>query len=221
MRLDLNAEKYHGIDGLHSILESHVSRWEGRSGVAQDTSLPRRFLGVIERSYLQTGRRVVVLVDEYDKPLLSVLDNPALLKDFKDTLKAFYGVLKSSDAWLKFAFITGVTKFGQVSVFSDLYQPTDLSLHPMYATLCGITEEELLANFAPELETLAIKQKMNPTECLAKERSMYNGNKFHQALAQMDAKGYSVPYEADGRAVVKVGVEFDKATRNIGRWLLG
>jgi hypothetical protein len=180
LRLDLNAEKYHDIDGLNSILESHLSRWEARFGAAQDETLARRFLGVIERAYLQTGRRVVVLIDEYDKPLLSVLDNPALLKDFKDTLKAFYGVLKSADAWLKFAFITGVTKFGQVSVFSDLNQPSDLSLHPKYATLCGITEEELLANFAPELDALAIKQKMTPDECLAKVRSMYNGYKFEE-----------------------------------------
>ncbi|MBN2865609.1 MAG: AAA family ATPase, partial [Thiotrichales bacterium] len=87
---------------------------------------------------------------------------------------------KSADAWLKFAFITGVTKFGQVSVFSDLNQPTDLSLHPQYATLCGITEEELLANFKPELKALAQQQELSDAECLAKVRSMYNGYHFHQ-----------------------------------------
>jgi hypothetical protein len=179
-RLDLNAEKYDTPEGLRSILESHVSRWEARFGEAQDTTLARRFLGVIERAYLQTGQRVAVIIDEYDKPLLSVLHDDVLLKEYKSELKAFYGVLKSADAWLKFAFITGVTKFGQVSVFSDLNQPTDLSLHPKYATLCGITEEELLANFEPELKALAHQQNLSDADCLVKVRNMYNGYHFHQ-----------------------------------------
>jgi hypothetical protein len=180
LRLDLNAEKYESIDGLKSILESHISRWEGCFGAPQDTSLARRFLGVIERAYQQTGRRVVVIVDEYDKPLLNALGNTALLDEYKSELKAFYGVLKSADAWLKFALLTGVTKFGQVSVFSDLNQLTDLSLHPKYATLCGITEAELLSNFDPELKALAEQQKLSAEDCLAKVRSMYNGYRFHE-----------------------------------------
>jgi hypothetical protein len=181
LRLDLNAEKYESVGALQSILNRHLESWESKfPGGHVDRSLAERFIGVIERAYLQTGRRVVVLIDEYDKPLLGVLDSPELLKEYKNTLKAFYGVLKSADAWLKFAFITGVTKFGQVSVFSDLNQPTDLSLDAASADLCGITEQELLANFAPELEALAIKQKLSSDECLVKVRNMYNGYKFHQ-----------------------------------------
>lgn len=179
LRLDLNAERYDSAQALLGILESHVSRWEDRYGPSKDQSLARRFLGVIERAQIQTGRRVVVLVDEYDKPLLSVLDKPELLAEYKDILKGFYGVLKSADAWLKFVLLTGVTKFGQVSVFSDLNQLTDLSLHPAYATVCGITEPELLANFGPELEALASRQKMNSGECLSEVRRMYNGYRFH------------------------------------------
>jgi hypothetical protein len=182
IRIDMNAKDFsRGRASLILHLEKRLEENATRYGVTLADSTPdERFIELIQLLYQKTNRRVVVLIDEYDKPLLSVLDNQPLLKEMKDTLKAFYGVLKSADAWLKFAFITGVTKFGQVSVFSDLNQPTDLSLHPNYATLCGITEEELLTNFAPELEALAIKQKMNPDECLAKVRSMYNGYKFEE-----------------------------------------
>lgn len=181
LRLDLNAEKYADAEGLRSIITRHLRLWEERFGAPlSDESFSDRLLGVIRRAYQQTGRRVVVIVDEYDKPLLSALGNEALLNEYKSELKAFYGVLKSADAWLKFALLTGVTKFGQVSVFSDLNQLTDLSLHPKYATLCGITEAELLSDFEPELKALAEQQKLSAEDCLAKVRSMYNGYRFHQ-----------------------------------------
>jgi len=142
LRLDLNAAQYDTRESLVGILESHLRRWEDRFGPSRDTELPRRFLGVIERAHQQTGRRVVVLVDEYDKPLLSTIGKPELHETYKAILKAFYGVLKSSDAHLRFVLLTGVTKFGQVSVFSDLNQLQDISLHPDYAAVCGVTEPE-------------------------------------------------------------------------------
>ena len=190
LRLDLNAEHYNSVEALKGILNRHVERWEATyPGGQPDRTLAERFLGVIERAKLQTGRGVVILVDEYDKPLLSVLNKPDLLAEYKDILKAFYGVLKSADAWLKFALLTGVTKFGQVSVFSDLNQLTDLSLHPAYATVCGITEPELLANFGPELASLAESQKLTPEDCLIEVRRMYNGYQFHP-----DAPGVYNPF---------------------------
>ena len=91
----------------------------------------------------------MVLVDEYDKPLLQALGNDALLEDYRKTLKAFYGVLKSADRYLRFVFLTGVTKFSQVSVFSDLNQLNDISMKPQYATVCGITQQELIDTFTP------------------------------------------------------------------------
>jgi hypothetical protein len=182
LRLDLNAERYDTPEGLHSILNSHLCRWEERYGcpAADEDTLSRRFVGVIRRAQERTGRRVVVLVDEYDKPLLSTIGKPALHEAMKGVLKAFYGVLKSVDAHLKFVLLTGVTKFGQVSVFSDLNQLTDLSLHPDYGTLCGITEEELLANFVPELAKLADRQNLSQSACLAEVRRMYNGYRFEE-----------------------------------------
>lgn len=118
LRLDLNAAQYNALESLEGILESHVSRWEDRFGEARDKELVRRFLGVIERAHAQIGKPVVVLVDEYDKPLLSTIGMPELHESMKGILKAFYGVLKSVDAHLKFVLLTGVMKFGQVSVFS-------------------------------------------------------------------------------------------------------
>ncbi len=178
LRLDLNAEKYDSPEALEGILESHVSRWELRYGPSQDTGLARRFLGVIERAHERTGRRAVVLVDEYDKPLLQTIGKNELHEEYKSVLKAFYGVIKSSDAHLKFALLTGVTKFGQVSVFSDLNQLKDLSLHPDYATCCGITETELLDNFRTDLDAVASRHEMDFDSLQEKVRLQYNGYRF-------------------------------------------
>ena len=182
LRLDLNAENYNSEEALEAILNRHLESFEASYGGApSERSLSERFLKVIERAHRVTGQRVAVIVDEYDKPLLSTLDNPTLHEALKRALKPFYGVLKSADAHLKFVLLTGVTKFGQVSVFSDLNQLTDLSLHPDYATLCGITQEELTGNFGPELETLARTQSLDMPACLDEIRKWYNGYRFHQA----------------------------------------
>jgi hypothetical protein len=108
---------------LVEILSRQLTQWELKYGKGEDEeTLSGRFAGVIRRASEQADRGVVVLVDEYDKPLLQALDDGALLDDYRKTLKAFYGVLKSSDRYLRFVFLTGVTKFAQVSVFSDLNQ---------------------------------------------------------------------------------------------------
>jgi hypothetical protein len=181
LRLDLNAEHYTSTSALEGILDSHLRRWEGVHGTSDETSLSRRFLAVIRQAREHSGQRVVVLIDEYDKPLLASLGQTELHAAFKGILKSFYGVLKSADPYLKFAILTGVTKFGQVSVFSDLNQLIDLTLHPAYATLCGLTEEELLATFQPELQALAESEGLGEQDCLEKIRYWYNGYHFHPA----------------------------------------
>lgn len=99
-------------------------------------------------------RQVVVLIDEYDKPLLQAVLNAPLLDAYRRRLKAFYGVLKSADRYLRFVFLIGVTKFAQVSVFSDLNQLQDISAWSDYSSLCGIAKEELVRTFTPEIERL-------------------------------------------------------------------
>ncbi len=156
LHLDLNAKKYAVADDLTAILTLHLEKWEEQYGdEMRERSPEERFAYIIRRAYEQTGCRVVVLIDEYDKPLLqTILDEP-LMKEYRRTLKAFYGVLKSADRYLRFVFLTGVTKFAQVSVFSDLNQLNDISMKPPYITACGMTKGEILQTFTPEFDNIA------------------------------------------------------------------
>ena len=177
--LDLNAEKYESIDSLVARLSRNLDKWEDIYGKDErEKTLSIRFEGVIQRAYEKTGKRVVVLIDEYDKPMLSAILNEELSKEFRSTLKAFYGVLKSSGDFLRFLFITGVTKFAQVSVFSDLNHLTDISVEDEFSSLCGITKDELLLFFTPELKILAGKQNMTFDEAVAEMTRQYDGYHF-------------------------------------------
>jgi len=179
LHLDLNAEKFDSVESLKSILSRYLNNWEDLYGKDErEDTLSGRFEGVIRRAYEKTGKLVVVLVDEYDKPMLSTISDEKLSDEYRKTLKAFYGVLKSSGRYLRFVFLTGVTKFAQVSVFSDLNQLVDISLKPDYASLCGITKDELLQVFTPELKILAKKQNMNFDEVVAKMIQQYDGYHF-------------------------------------------
>ena len=133
---------------------------------------------VIQRAYEKTGRGVVVLIDEYDKPLLNSFQNEDLQRSFRDTLTAFYSVLKSADQWLRFVFITGVTKFAQMGIFSNLNQLNDISLDIDYATLCGITREEIEENFEPESERLMEYHDLSREELLEQLTRRYDGYRF-------------------------------------------
>ena len=180
LHLDLNAEKYDTIESLNAILSNQLTQWEAIYGKGEDEeTLSNRFRGVIRRANGQTGKGVVVLVDEYDKPLLQAMHNQELLEAYRNTLKAFYGVLKSADRYLRFIFLTGVTKFSQVSVFSDLNQLNDISLNRAYASICGITKEELLATFQPELQALAENNEQTYDEAVEAMTAQYDGYHFH------------------------------------------
>ena len=177
--LDLNAKKYETAEDLIAILNQHLEQWESIYGEEKNDRTPEeRFTYIIQRAYEKTGKQAVVLIDEYDKPMLSAVLDEKLSDAFRKTLKAFYGVLKSSDRYLRFVFLTGVTKFAQISVFSDLNQLVDISLKYDYASLCGITEEELLQVFEPELKLLAQRQNMSFNEAVDKMNRQYDGYHF-------------------------------------------
>ena len=143
--LDLNTEKYDAPEVLENRLNLFLSQLEAQYGSdANERSFGTRFEGVIRRAAEQTGHRVAILVDEYDKPMLQAIGKPELQEAYRNTLKGFYGALKSMDAYIKFAMLTGVTKFGKVSVFSDLNSLEDISMCSAYYDICGISEEELL-----------------------------------------------------------------------------
>lgn len=179
MHLDLNAEKFDRKEQLDAILSNQLTQWEALYGKGEDeTTFSLRFKGVIRRAAEKTGRNVVILIDEYDKPLLQSLDNEELQLEYRNTLKAFYGVMKSMDGFIKFAFLTGVTKFGKVSVFSDLNNLDDISMRYPYVSLCGITEEELHTYFEDDIHALASNQQMTYEEACTELKDCYDGYHF-------------------------------------------
>ncbi|MCR5077742.1 MAG: ATP-binding protein [Prevotella sp.] len=179
LHLDLNTQKYDTPASLDEILNLNVSKWEELYGrYTEETTLSLRFSGVIERACKKTGRQVVILVDEYDKPLLQAIGNGSLQAAYRSTLKSFYGALKTQDRYIRFALLTGVTKFGKVSVFSDLNNLQDLSMDEEYQSLCGITEAELKSCFAEPIAALAQKSQLTVEETLAKLKERYDGYHF-------------------------------------------
>ena len=179
LHLDLNAEKFVSAGSLEKILHDNLSIWESIYGRGtQEDSLSLRFKHVIARAHEQSGRTIAILVDEYDKPLLQAIGKPELLEDYRATLKAFYGVMKSSDAHIKFALLTGVTKFSKVSVFSDLNNLEDVSMVPAFQEICGLTEKELKANLNDEIRALGEANGLDLDGSYAELRRMYDGYRF-------------------------------------------
>lgn len=179
LHLDLNTGKYNSKDSLTHALDDFLSRLEANYGTFHsEKTLELRFMGIIERIYHKTGKPVVILVDEYDKPLLQSINNKELQEDFRATLKAFYSVLKTQDRYIRFALLTGVTKFGKVSVFSDLNNLTDISMDEGYDTLCGITEEEMHRYFEESIQKLAERYKISYEETCARLKKRYDGYHF-------------------------------------------
>ena len=179
LHLDLNTQKYNTPEALTNVLEENLKNWEDLYGASdREIGVARRFNGVIRRAAEKTGRNVVILVDEYDKPMLQAIGNEELLSEYRSTLKAFYGVLKSCDPYIRFALLTGVTKFSKVSVFSDLNNLMDISMSNRFANICGITEQELHTEFKEDILTLA--QKNNATEDEVKQllKEQYDGYHF-------------------------------------------
>ena len=180
LHLDLNAERYASLDELNNLLDTYLRKWESMYGTAEsgNPSLSQRFMAVIHSAKLKTGRNVVVLVDEYDKPMLQAIGNEALQTEFRNALKAFYGVLKSADGDLRFAMLTGVTRFSKVSVFSDLNNLKDISMSSHYHDICGITEKELHATFDAEVEKLAEANGQTKEEAYLELEKRYDGYHF-------------------------------------------
>ena len=177
LHLDLNAKKFTDEGDLIRLIDRQLLVYEAEYGsVPEDRTVDDRFVSLIRNAHKKTGKRVVILIDEYDKPMLQAIGDEALQDDYRSTLKAFYGVLKTMDGFIRFAFLTGVTKFGKVSVFSDLNNLMDISRDERYADICGISEKELLDNFSEDIRDLALA----------------NGQTFEQACAQLkeDYDGY-------------------------------
>ena len=179
LHLDLNTELYDSKEALENKLNLFLANIEdvyGRN--PNERTLGTRFEGNIRRVAEKTGNQVVILVDEYDKPMLQVIGNDELQTTYRNMLKAFYGALKSCDRYIRFAFLTGVTKFGKVSVFSDLNNLIDLSFDNRYSSICGITAQELHHCFDGSVQELADANGMTKEECYEKLAQDYDGYHF-------------------------------------------
>ena len=179
LHFDFNAENYSLDDGLERRLDTLLSRLENKYGQDSRFTTPsQRFSHLIEAAYRQTGREVVILIDEYDKPLLDIEHNKDLYEKNQRILKSFFGNLKSMDRYIRFAFITGVARFSRVSIFSDLNNLDDISMDKAYADICGWSEEELLRYFRPGIEDLAEERDEDFEDTLTALRDYYDGYLF-------------------------------------------
>ena len=194
--IDFNGVNFLQSGKLEEILEGTISQWERIYGKSQDfTDVGRRFAYVLHEAHRRTGRRCVVLVDEYDKPMLDMLDmgikttldgREVLLEERnREALKGFYSVFKAADADLQFVLLTGVTKFSQVSVFSGFNQPQDISMDARYDALCGITQEELEHYFAEPIAAMAKKEKKTVELMKEELKSQYDGYHFSDGMTDV------------------------------------
>lgn len=178
--IDLNTANFREEGSLYNVLNDYLTAWEDKYGTREsEVTLPLRFKGVIARAAEKEGRNVVILVDEYDKPILQTLQNEKLQEDHRNQLKAFYSVLKTQDRYIKFAFLTGVTKFGKISMFSDL-NLIDISMDYRYVNICGTTEEELKSYFKEGISELASANGDSESETIDKLRMRYGGYHFEK-----------------------------------------
>ena len=184
LHFDLNSGVFDNEDGLLTRLDNSLAFYEEQYGVETNdrsrNAIPIRLERIIKAAYNQTARKVVILVDEYDKPLLGIEENKDVFEKNQVLLKGFYGNLKSMDAYIKFALLTGVTRFNKVSIFSDVNNLKDISMYERYAEICGWTEEELKHYFQPGIQALAFKRNEKFEDTLATLRNYYDGYLFSE-----------------------------------------
>ena len=196
LRLDFGSGKFTDVNALKDVLDGQISEWEEAYHVKNKyTDYGPRMKYLLQEIHKQTGMRVVVLVDEYDKPLLDVMDTPykvnyqgveISLEEFnRDTLKSLYSTFKAADEHLRFVFLTGVTKFSQVSVFSGFNQPEDITMSAQYETICGISEDEMEQYFHRQIEEMADENGCSSDEMKHQLKKQYDGYHFSKKMTEV------------------------------------
>ena len=179
MHIDFSLQSYNSEQDLYDMLNSYLSRQETIYGADEnETSLALRFGGLIERAYKKTGKGAVILIDEYDKPLLEAIGDNMLQEQYRKMLRGFYGVLKGLNQYIRFVLLTGLTKFSKLSIFSDLNNLNDISRDEEYAAICGLTDAEVDENLVAYIQAFAAKNS-KPYEDVREElRRKYDGYHF-------------------------------------------
>ena len=180
IHVDLSVAKVETtVEGLRKVLFRLLNPYKNEYGEGAYEDTPGGlFSGLIHRAYEKTGKQVAVIIDEYDAPLLDKLHIPETLEAFRNVMQEFYVQLKANEAFIRFCFITGITKFSQLSIFSTINNLTNISMDAKYAAICGITEEELVAQMAPDMAMLAEEYECAPEEMHDKLKKQYDGYRF-------------------------------------------
>ena len=179
LHLDLSGVTYTDENVLNEKMENTLSQWEQTYGIANTFTVDGiRFENIIKTAYSQTGKPVVILIDEYDKPLLDTAGNEPLREAIRSRLQGFYSVMKSQDGKIRFGFLTGITKLGKLSIFSGLNNLNGISMDYRYADICGISEKDLHAYFDESVQEMAEANKMSKEECYARLKEYYDGYHF-------------------------------------------
>ena len=179
LHMDFSGSKYTDADKLREVLNIEISKWEKLYGKEEDEcSFSNRFQGVIQRAYQKTGKQVVVLVDEYDSPLLDTNGEPALQKELRNIVRDFFSPLKKNGQYLRFLLLTGISKFSQLSIFSELNNLQNISMRDDFSALCGITEKELLTELRYDIQRMADANNETYEEACEHLKKQYDGYHF-------------------------------------------
>ncbi len=179
LHFSMASGKHMEKEQLNRYLADILDKQEEKFGYKSDkTDANIRFKDLIMSAFKQTGRQVVVLIDEYDAPLLDVAHEEESQGVLREVMRNFYSPLKDCDPYLRFVFLTGITKFSQLSIFSELNNITNISMNDDYASICGITKEEMLTQMADDIEQLSKKMKLDKDEVVRKLKDNYDGYHF-------------------------------------------
>lgn len=231
LHLDLNNREYSEYESLIKELSYNLEQWEALYGIPDNNrDVEERFANVIKKAFEKTGKKVVILVDEYDKPMLNAIDNEPLANRFRETLKAFYSNLKTMDPYIKIAVLTGVSRFTKVSIFSDLNNLRDISFEPRFAAICGITDEEIDIYFKQGIENLSASNGKTYHDVRGELKKLYDGYHFSENLIDVynpfslvnvfASQRYSNYWIASGTPtyVARLMKKYNKPLKNIERY---
>ena len=179
LHFDMSMAKHMEKEQLESMLNLQLLKYENIYGkVEAEVGLNDRLAGIIQRACTQTGQKAVVLIDEYDAPLLDAVHEDTTLPVLRNVMRNFYSPLKACDPYLRFVFMTGITKFSQLSIFSELNNLRNISMDPSYAAVCGISEDEMLSQMSGDIDTMAENMALDRGQLLEKLKNYYDGYHF-------------------------------------------